>query len=1122
MIDYVLWEVIENDATLPKTQVVEGVMTKMPITSAEEKAQRRLKVKARSTLMIGVPNEHQLKFNYIKDAKKLLKAVEKRFGFKSLNKADLDTMSMNDLYNNLNVYELEVKGMSSLSLSTQNMAFVSSSNNNSSSTNGAVNTAQAVNTAHGVFTASTQEGSLLLMVMRPLVLISLEWSATISTRGDIFARECKAPRNQDNKYKESSRRSVPMETSASIGLVSCDGLGGYDWSDQAEEGQNFNGEVQLHARVDGKEIVITESSVRRDLQLADEEGLTMPTDPYHTPTILQPSSSQPQKTQKPRKPKRKDTQVPQLSGPTKSITDEAVHKELGNSLVRAATTASSLEAEQDSGGGPRYQETMRDTIAQTRVESSRDEESLGANASKQGKRIDAIDADEDITLVNDADNEMFDVDDLGGEEVFVARQNDNVVEEVVNAAHGKGKGIMIEEPVKPKKKDQIRLDEEAALKLQAKIDADQQLAKRLQAQEQEELSDAEKATLFQQLLEKRRKHFAAKKAEEKRNKPPTQAQKRKIIAFKRVNTFEDIRTELVKGKEKRAGEELIQESTKKQNVEDDKENAELKQLVETIPDEEEVTIDAIPLVVKEDLKDLYKLIKARYGSTRPVENMNYLLWSDMKTMFEPHVEDEIYMLVEKKHPLTPPILSMMLEKKLQIDYESEMAYQRRIIEIKSLIDVVGITAAQVCVNTAQLKEDRFYSPPAMRRQQVMMMKVQQEEHKVQPLMQQEVEECNLDRFMKHTTPIVTAQHFPKTSMKGWRNQENSYHPYFVLGDLWESLKEWSAYGAGVPLLLNESDSVVQYYVPYLSGIQLYVDPSAPVTSRRRPGEESDSDSSRATSSDGSYEAGSVGRGSRAQANYLGSVAKSFSKLRLRADPFVADGSEEGEIRNPPGLLIFEYFERALPYHRAPLADKISDLASKFPELKTYRSCDLTQSSWVSVAWYPIYRIPVGPSLQNLDASFLTFHSLSTPLRGTDGDKLHLHGSTVTEVHYGGVTCRLSLPIFGLAVYKFKNSDWTQSGVHGRADRGVRGDSAVQLSTEHNASFASARDELRSSHPDDPKIVVLKQNGWRQRSCTDCFQMGLSNRTVKEHGVVQDKTGRNMVWYKIKRGSLRQH
>ncbi|GJW24666.1 hypothetical protein Tco_0038477 [Tanacetum coccineum] len=85
-----------------------------------------------------------------------------------------------DLYNNLKVYEPEVKGMSSSSLSTQNMAFVSSSNNNTSNSN------EAVNAAHEVTTTSTQEGSLLLMAMRPLVLISPKWSTTTATKGDIL------------------------------------------------------------------------------------------------------------------------------------------------------------------------------------------------------------------------------------------------------------------------------------------------------------------------------------------------------------------------------------------------------------------------------------------------------------------------------------------------------------------------------------------------------------------------------------------------------------------------------------------------------------------------------------------------------------------------------------------------------------------------------------------------------------------------------------------------------------------------------------------------------------------------------------------------------------------------
>ncbi|GKF54112.1 hypothetical protein Tco_0161022, partial [Tanacetum coccineum] len=62
-----------------KPAVVEGVEKVMPITSAEDKAQRRLEVKARSTLMMGIPNEHQLKFNSIKDSKLLLEAIKKRF-----------------------------------------------------------------------------------------------------------------------------------------------------------------------------------------------------------------------------------------------------------------------------------------------------------------------------------------------------------------------------------------------------------------------------------------------------------------------------------------------------------------------------------------------------------------------------------------------------------------------------------------------------------------------------------------------------------------------------------------------------------------------------------------------------------------------------------------------------------------------------------------------------------------------------------------------------------------------------------------------------------------------------------------------------------------------------------
>ncbi|GKG16915.1 hypothetical protein Tco_0361872, partial [Tanacetum coccineum] len=80
MIDYSLWEVIENGNAPPITKVIEGVETIIVPTTNEEKAQRRSELKARSTLLMGIPNEHQLKFNFIKDAKSLLQAVKKRFG----------------------------------------------------------------------------------------------------------------------------------------------------------------------------------------------------------------------------------------------------------------------------------------------------------------------------------------------------------------------------------------------------------------------------------------------------------------------------------------------------------------------------------------------------------------------------------------------------------------------------------------------------------------------------------------------------------------------------------------------------------------------------------------------------------------------------------------------------------------------------------------------------------------------------------------------------------------------------------------------------------------------------------------------------------------------------------
>ncbi|GJS39358.1 hypothetical protein Tco_0564401 [Tanacetum coccineum] len=198
----------------------------------------------------------------------------------------------------------------------------------------------------------------------------------------------------------------------------------------------------------------------------------------------------------------------------------------------------------------------------------------------------------------------------------------------------------------------------------------------------------------------------------------------------------------------RPREELEQESSKKQKLEEDKESEELKKCLEIVPDDRDyVTIDATSLSIKspsifnwkihkegkksyyqiiradgsskmylvfshmlksfdrEDLETLYKLVKAKYGSTRLVEDLDLVLYGDLKIIFEPHVEDNvwknqsdyrvldwklydscgvhslrkqnvhIHMLVEKRYPLTAPTITDMLNRKLQADHWNEMCYQ---------------------------------------------------------------------------------------------------------------------------------------------------------------------------------------------------------------------------------------------------------------------------------------------------------------------------------------------------------------------------------------------------------------------------------------------------------------
>ncbi|GJW87473.1 hypothetical protein Tco_0162813 [Tanacetum coccineum] len=137
-----------------------------------------------------------------------------------------------------------------------------------------------------------------------------------------------------------------------------------------------------------------------------------------------------------------------------------------------------------------------------------------------------------------------------------------------------------------------------------------------------------------------------------------------------IDSFVSIDFEVVKG-----GTELEPERIKKQKIDNDQEEAEMKKHMEIVVDEEEIAVDNID---REDMETLWKLVKAKHGNTRPEEAYERVLWGDLKVMFEPDIESDnlhIFMLVEKKYPLTPATITAMLNKKLQADHWNEMCYQ---------------------------------------------------------------------------------------------------------------------------------------------------------------------------------------------------------------------------------------------------------------------------------------------------------------------------------------------------------------------------------------------------------------------------------------------------------------
>ncbi|GKB31755.1 hypothetical protein Tco_0871156 [Tanacetum coccineum] len=315
-----------------------------------------------------------------------------------------------------------------------------------------------------------------------------------------------------------------------------------------------NGEMEITATINGKVKIVTEASIRRHLKLEysdgisnlptteifeqlDLMGINSPVESHHTPTSA-PPTSQPPILSTSKRLTRHESVVPQPRSPTQTnVADEAASTGVDVRHEGAFTTITSLDAGQDSDRVVKKLEKTiktRQARRKAKIVVSDEEEDL-EDPSKQGRKIAEIDEDLDISLVqHDAEVQGRHEHDMEpdfefttAEEVYTAEKEVSTAEPVSTAgasvsttgassAKDKNKAIM-EEAETIQTKTKLQLEQERL----ARVKADEEFAQRLQSEEREMYSEAEKARLLAELINERKRYFAAQRAKERRNKPLT-------------------------------------------------------------------------------------------------------------------------------------------------------------------------------------------------------------------------------------------------------------------------------------------------------------------------------------------------------------------------------------------------------------------------------------------------------------------------------------------------------------------------------------------------------------------------------------------------------------------------